>query len=136
MFTKEDILKQLNSGKSIETIAAEITDALNEANDEYVAVQAVSAKRDKKIAIAKQFNDLIREYAELECPELASIMTMDEEDVDALIAAMDELFGVVKMASTMKDMFADPQICNRRASAKAPKSDDDVLSDFIGKICQ
>lgn len=136
MFTKEDILKQLNSGKSIETIAAEITDALNEANDEYVAVQAVSAKRDKKIAIAKKFNDLIREYAELECPELASIMTMDEEDVDALIAAMDELFGVVKMASAMKDMFADPQICNRRASAKAPKSDDDVLSDFISKICQ
>ena len=136
MFTKEDILKQLNSGKSIECIATEITDALNEANDEYVAAQAVSAKRDKKIAIAKQFNDLIREYAELECPELASIMTMDEEDVDALIAAMDELFGVVKMASTMKDMFADPQICNRRANAKAPKSDDDVLSDFISKLCQ
>lgn len=136
MFTKEDILKQLNSGKSIETIAAEITDALNEANDEYVAAQAVSAKRDKKIAIAKQFNDLIREYAELECPELAAVMTMDEEDVDALIAAMDELFGVVKMASAMKDMFADPQICNRRASTKAPKSDDDVLSDFISKICQ
>lgn len=136
MFTKEDILKQLNSGKSIETIAAEITDALNEANDEYVAVQAVSAKRDKKIAIAKQFNDLIREYAELECPELASVMTMDEEDVDALIEAMDELFGVVKMASAMKDMFTDPQICNRKAGTKAPKSDDDVLSDFISKICQ
>ena len=136
MFTKEDILKQLNSGKSIECIAAEITDALNEANDEYIAAQEVSAKRDKKIAIAKQFNDLIREYAELECPELASIMTMDEEDVDALIGAMDELFGVVKMASAMKDMFAEPQICNRRASTKAPKSDDDVLSDFISKICQ
>lgn len=136
MFTKEDILKQLNSGKSIECIAAEITDALNEANDEYIAAQEVSAKRDKKIAIAKQFNDLIREYAELECPELAAVMTMDEEDVDALIGAMDELFGVVKMASAMKDMFADPQICNRRASTKAPKSDDDVLSDFISKICQ
>ena len=136
MFTKEDILKPLNSGKSIECIAAEITDALNEANDEYIAAQEVSAKRDKKIAIAKQFNDLIREYAELECPELASIMTMDEEDVDALIGAMDELFGVVKMASAMKDMFAEPQICNRRASTKAPKSDDDVLSDFISKICQ
>lgn len=136
MFTKEDILKQLNSGKSIETIAAEITDALNEANDEYVAAQAVSAKRDKKIAIAKQFNDLIREYAELECPELASIMTMDEEDVDALIGAMDELFGVVKMASAMRDMFAEPQICDRKAKTCAPKSDDDVLNNFISKFCQ
>jgi ribosome-binding ATPase YchF (GTP1/OBG family) len=136
MFTKEDILKQLNSGKSIETIAAEITDALNEANDEYVAAQAVSAKRDKKIAIAKQFNDLIREYAELECPELASVMTMDEEDVDALIAAMDELFGVVKMASAMKDMFAEPRLYRSQSDTKAPKSDDDVLSDFISKICQ
>ena len=136
MFTKEDILKQLNSGKSIETIAAEITDALNEANNEYVAAQAVSAKRDKKIAIAKQFNDLIREYAELECPELASIMTMDEEDVDALIGAMDELFGVVKMASAMRDMFAEPQICDRKAKACAPKSDDDVLNNFISKFCQ
>ena len=136
MFKKEDILNQLNAGKSIESIAAELTDALNAANDEYIAAQAVSAKRDKKIAIAKQFNDLIREYAELECPELASIMTMDEEDVDALIGAMDELFGVVKMASAMRDMFAEPQICNRRASAKAPKSDDDVLNDFISKFCQ
>jgi ribosome-binding ATPase YchF (GTP1/OBG family) len=136
MFTKEDILKQLNSGKSIECIAAEITDALNEANDEYVAAQAVSAKRDKKIAIAKQFNDLIREYAELECPELASVMTMDEEDVDALIAAMDELFGVVKMASAMKDMFAEPRLYRSQSDTKAPKSDDDVLSDFISKVCQ
>ena len=136
MFKKEDILNQLNAGKSIESIAAELTDALNAANDEYIAAQAVSAKRDKKIAIAKQFNDLIREYAELECPELASIMTMDEEDVDALIGAMDELFGVVKMASAMRDMFAEPQICNRRASAQAPKSDDDVLNDFISKFCQ
>ena len=136
MFKKEDILNQLNSGKSIESIAAELTDALNAANDEYIAAQKVSETRSKKEALARQFCDLIREYAAIECPEATDVLVPDSDDIDAMIDAIDEMFKALQFAMAMKDMFAEPQICNRRASTKAPKSDDDVLSDFISKICQ
>ena len=136
MFKKEDILSQLNSGKSIESIAAELTDALNAANDEYIAAQKVSETRSKKEALARQFCDLIREYAAIECPEAADVLVPDSDDIDAMIDSIDDMFKALQFAMTMKDMFAEPQICNRRASAKASKSDDDILSDFISKICQ
>lgn len=136
MFKKEDILNQLNSGKSIESIAAELTDALNAANDEYIAAQKVSETRSKKEALARQFCDLIREYAAIECPEAADVLVPDSDDIDAMIDAIDDMFKALQFAMTMKDMFAEPQICNRKASTKASKSDDDILSDFISKICQ
>ena len=136
MFKKEDILNQLNSGKSIESIAAELTDALNAANDEYIAAQKVSETRSKKEVLARQFCDLIREYAAIECPEATDVLVPDSDDIDAMIDAIDDMFKALQFAMAMKDMFAEPQICNRRASAKASKSDDDILSDFISKICQ
>lgn len=136
MFKKEDILNQLNSGKSIESIAAELTDALNAANDEYIAAQKVSETRSKKEALARQFCDLIREYAAIECPEATDVLVPDSDDIDAMIDAIDDMFKALQFAMAMKDMFAEPQICNRKASVKLPKSDDDILSDFISKICQ
>ena len=136
MFTKENILSQLNSGKSIESIAAELTDALNAANDEYIAAQKVSETRSKKETLARQFCDLIREYAAIECPEASDVLVPDSDDIDAMIDAIDDMFKALQFTMAMKDMFMEPQICNRKASTKAPKSDDDVLSDFISKICQ
>jgi hypothetical protein len=132
MFKKEDILNQLNSGKSIESIAAELTDALNQANDEYIAAQKVSETRSKKEALARQFCDLIREYAAIECPEATDVLVPDSDDIDAMIDAIDDMFKALQFAMTMKNMFEAPQ----KASVKASKSDDDILSDFISKICQ
>ena len=132
MFKKEDILNQLNSGKSIESIAAELTDALNAANDEYIAAQKVSETRSKKEALARQFCDLIREYAAIECPEATDVLVPDSDDIDAMIDAIDYMFKALQFAMTMKDMFEAPQ----KASVKLSKSDDDILSDFISKFCQ
>lgn len=136
MFTKENILSQLNSGKSIESIAAELTDALNAANDEYIAAQKVSEAHSKKEALARQFCDIIREYAAIECPEAVDAFDPDSDDIDTMIAAIDDMFKALQFAVAMKDMFAEPQICNRKASIAASRSDDAVLSDFISKICQ
>ena len=136
MFTKENILSQLNSGKSIESIAAELTDVLNQANDEYVAAQKVSETRSKKETLARQFCDLIREYAAIECPEATNALVPDSDDIDAMIDAIDSMFKALQFTMAMENMLAEPQICNRKASVKLPKSDDDVLSDFISKICQ
>ena len=136
MFKKEDILNQLNAGKSIESIAAELTDALNAANDEYIAAQKVSETRSKKEALARQFCDLIKEYAAIECPEAADVLVPEDDDINAMIEAIDDMFKALQFAMTMKDMLVEPQICNRKASISAPKSDDDILSNFISKIRQ
>lgn len=136
MFSKDDILARLHTGDSIETIAAEMTDLLNSANDAYLAAQKSSEKKAKKEKIARQFNDLVREYAMIECPEAVSVMDMEEEDIDAVIEAMDEMFKLLNFSMSMKSMFAEPQICDRKAKINSPKSDDEILANFISKICQ
>ena len=136
MFTKENILSQLNSGKSIESIAAELTDALNAANDEYIAAQKVSETRSKKETLARQFCDLIREYAAIECPEAADVLVPDSDDIDAMIDAIDEMFKALQFAMAMKDMFEAPRSNVRKATVAPSKSDDEILANFINKICQ
>jgi hypothetical protein len=127
MFTKENILDQLNSGKSIEAIAAELTDALNAANDEYVAAQSKAATRQKKEEIALAFNDLLVEYAKIECPDVVPMMEMQAEDVDILIKTFDEMFNAFNMVVAFEQKM-------KASNTSSPKSDDDVLSDFISKL--
>ena len=127
MFTKEAILARMADGESIESIAAEITDLLNAANDEYEAAQAKNAARQKKEEIALAFNDLLVEYAKLECPDVVPMMTMQAEDVDVLIKTFDEMFNVFNMMASLEQKIKAPK-------ANAPKSDDEVLNDFISKL--
>lgn len=129
MFTKENILDQLNSGKSIDAIAAELTDVLNAANDEYVAAQSKVATRQKKEEIALAFNDLLVEYAKIECPDVVPMMEMQIEDIDILIKTFDEMFNAFNLMVTFEQKMKAPK-------TKASKSDDDILNDFISKICQ
>lgn len=138
MFTKESILKEMRAGASIEDIAAEITALLNEANAEYELQAAASAKRAKKEDIARRFDALVKEYAELECPGAAKWMEEAQvgDDMDALIATLDEMFAGLRYAISMSNSlkkFADaaPTECTC-----ADLSDDDIIANFISKICQ
>ena len=55
MFNKEDILKELISGKSIEEVAQSAADALNDAKKEYDRVQAErEAAKKKELMLQKQ----------------------------------------------------------------------------------
>ena len=127
MFTKENILDQLNSGKSIDVIAAELTDVLNAANDEYIAAQSKAATRQKKEEIALAFNDLLVEYAKIECPDVVPMMEMQAEDIDVLIKTFDEMFNAFNMMVAFEQKMKAPK-------TKAPKSDDEVLSNFISSL--
>ena len=141
MFTKESILKEMRAGASIEDIAAEITALLNEANAEYELQAAASAKRAKKEDIARRFNALVKEYAELECPGASKWMeeAQAEEDMDALIATLDEMFAGLRYAMTMANSIqklADSVPTDCMCSTNADLSDDDIIASFISKICQ
>ena len=141
MFTKEMILKEMRAGASIEDIAAEITAILNEANAEYELQAAASAKRAKKEDIARRFNALVKEYAELECPGASKWMeeTQAEEDMDALIATLDAMFGELRYAMSMTNTlqkFADASPADCMCGTCAEPTDDDIIASFISKICQ
>ena len=141
MFTKEMILKEMRAGASIEDIAAEITAILNEANAEYELQAAASAKRAKKEDIARRFNALVKEYAELECPGASKWMeeAQAEEDMDALIATLDALFGELRYAMSMVNniqKIADASPADCMCGTCAEPTDDDIIASFISKICQ
>lgn len=141
MFTKEAILKEMRAGASIEDIAAEITAILNEANAEYELQAATSAKRAKKEDIARRFNDLVKEYAELECPGAAKWMeeAQADDDMDALIATLDEMFAGLRYAISMTNSLqklADASSTDCMNGTCAEPTDDDIIASFISKICQ
>lgn len=141
MFTKEAILKEMRAGASIEDIAAEITAILNEANAEYELQAAASAKRTKKEDIARRFNDLVKEYAELECPGAAKWMeeAQADDDMDALIATLDEMFAGLRYAISMTNSLqklADASSTDCMNGTCAEPTDDDIIASFISKICQ
>lgn len=141
MFTKESILKEMRAGASIEDIAAEITAILNEANAEYERQAAASAKRAKKEDIARRFNALVKEYAELECPGASKWMeeAQAEEDMDALIATLDAMFGELRYAMSMVNniqKIADASPADCMCGTCAEPTDDDIIASFISKICQ
>ena len=141
MFTKESILKEMRAGASIEDIAAEITAMLNEANAEYERQTAASAKRAKKEDIALRFNALVKEYAELECPGASKWIeeALAKEDMDTLIATLDEMFAGLRYAMTMVNdlqKLADASPTDCMCGTCAEPTDDDIIASFISKICQ
>jgi nitrate/nitrite-specific signal transduction histidine kinase len=134
MFTKEDILARLKNGDSIDAIADEVSAVLNAANDAFIESKKIDAKKAAKIAIAKQFNDLVIEYAELENPEFADMIAanMAEEDLGSMVDMLDEFF---KMFQTMSEMKKSFEKIAPAASLSATLSDDEVLDKFLASLC-
>ena len=139
MFTKEDILARLKDGDSIDAIADEVSAVLNAANDAFIESKKIDAKKAAKIAIAKQFNDLVIEYAELENPEIADMIAADmaDEDLSSMVDMLDEFFKMFQTMSEMKKSFEKiaPAAKAPAASLSATLSDDEILDKFIAGLC-
>ena len=138
MFKKEDILARMLDGDSVEEIAAEITGVLNEASAEYEKSKIAECAYKKKVELARKFNDILIEYAKIECPEAVDNMNLEDEDVDSMITAIDELFKMFSMfagvAETLKKCDCGFPSIDRKTGDKAKASDDEILNDFISKL--
>ena len=136
MMTTKEIIARLNDGETIDSIAADFADLLNAANAEYIKSTAERQKQEQKIALATEMNDILIKYAELINPEVAAFMkeSADESDINVLIDSMDNMFELVAAASTLKASLTPLSVSVK--TSKAPTNDDDVLSNFISKICQ
>ena len=152
MFNVEDILARLNKGESIESIAAEMTEVLNEANDAYAAAKETE---DRKAALAEAADNLVNsllEYIEIVYPEAVKDITQEDynefvsllvNEADSLkeIAAMCAAFGDMKVAFNLPSgMPKNGCACEtgrpveiKRVPKEAEKAAEDVIAEFLRK---
>ena len=153
MFNVEDILARLNKGESIESIAAEMTEVLNEANDAYAAAKETE---DRKAALAEAADNLISsllDYVGLVYPEAIEDITNDDiaeltsllvNEADALrdIAAMCAAFGDMKVAFNLPSGMPKDGLkptcmagcsCHREPPKGAEKAAEEILAEFLKK---
>ena len=152
MFNVEDILARLNKGESIETIAAEMTEVLNEANDAYAAAKETE---DRKAALATAANNLVSsllEYIALVYPEAIEDITQEDYDefTSLLVNEADSLKEIAAMCAAFGDMkigfFGNPSgtckckngcACQTGEVKQAPKevekTAEEILAEFLRK---
>ena len=143
MITTNDILIRLRNGESMDTIGQSIADILNEAQDAYIAEQeAAKAKAAEanliaaKRALAMDMVETIQEYGELVAPDAEDIFSnISDEDIDAMVETMDQMFNMMSSLMQLKQVVIDlePKQASKVA-AKHPKSDDEVLANFIKSL--
>lgn len=153
MFNVEDILARLNKGDSIESIAAEMTAVLNEANDAYAAAKETEVR---KVALSEAADNLVSsllEYVELVYPDAIDDFTQEDYDelVSLLVNEADSLKDIAAMCAAFGDMkvaFAKPNFilpsgCKDGCACKtgevkqvpkeAEKTAEDVIAEFLKK---
>jgi len=133
MFDKNYFLNQLRNGESMDVMAKGIADAMNDALEAYQVEMEAAQKAErmaaiegKKYELAKQMVHIIQEYGMLIAPEAKEVMdAVTEEDLEAMVKTLDEMFHMMTSMIELK---------NKLEGASAPKSDDDVLANFIASL--
>lgn len=136
MFDKEYFLNRLRSGENIDTVGQEIADAMNDAVEAYeteqmLAKQAETAKVQAKREIMECMVNCVKDFAELEgFSDIADHIT--EKDIEDLTNSFTQMFSLMRMFDkAIAEPIAKP--VNKTAS-KAPRTDDEVLNDFIKSL--
>jgi hypothetical protein len=138
---KNYFLGRLNSGESIDTIGEDIANMMNAAMNDYKAEQeaakakAAAAEKDEaKRALAEELIEIIQEFAILE-GEDPDDFVVSEEDVQAII---DSITAMFKTLAQIKQLTATlnvkPTSVEIKPATKKPKSDDEVLANFIANL--
>ena len=144
MLSEKDILTRLRNGESMDAIGQSIADVLNAAQSAYDAeveaakqAQAANTLAIKKRKLAEDFIHLVQDYGDLVCPGSRDILSeYTDSDLDEMIAAIDQMFNLLQFAIQMRAALEEkPQAKSYITPAtKAPKSDDEVLANFLKSL--
>ena len=160
MFDVNDILAMLQNGETTESITQKALDAVNEAariqkeeekkQARYEAEKALEAQ--KQMEKNSALDDLVSAavyYFDLIDPKIADELetwwtnTTEEEvdDLHASIAALADMYGAISKLNGLigdKTNFSSMLDINPkeiyRTDSKKPRSDDEILGDFLTKI--
>ena len=135
MFNMNDIYARLANGEKIEDIGNEIAAMMNEAvakheADVRAAEEAKKAEAEKeqtKRELIQEIVKIIQKLAVLEGMN-PDELKVSEEDMDQLVAAFTEMFSTVR---DLKKMFTDLETYIEVKHPITPKSDEQILADFL-----
>ena len=134
---KNYFLARLANGEDIDRIGEDIADMMNAAVAEYEAKQEADQKAQTKRAIMRDIIDSIKELAALEGMDPIDFETSDEE-LDMLVQSFTEMFQALnqikKLGAMLENAAEQPIPQKNKPVFKAPKSDDEVLNDFITSL--
>ena len=121
MLDKSDIILRLQSGDTLDDIAADLTAALNEANEEFKALQEEKAKREaaikaenaekERVAAAKR--EAVLMMIDAACDYLVAagedelLNEMHEIDADELVRTIDSLIVTTHKLNDLKNTEFD-----------------------------
>ena len=135
MFDKNYFLNQLRNGENLDVLAKGISDAMNDAMEEFQVelnerrnAERLAAIQNSKYHLAKEMVHIIQEYGMLVAPDAKEILDqVTEEDLEAMVKTLDEMFH---MMTSMIDLK------NKLEGLDTPKAktDDDVLANFIATL--
>ena len=144
VYDKNYFLDQLRNGTSMDDMGQALADAMNEAQDAYIAEQeAAKAKQAEtnliaaKRALAIDMVDIIQEYGELVAPDAEDVFTnVSDEDIDAMVESLDQMFNMMSSLMKLKRDLEKATTPKQavKVVAKPAKSDDEVLSNFIKSL--
>ena len=135
MFDKNYFLNQLRNGESLDVMAKSIADAMNDAMEVYQVEKEAAQEAERKAAVenkkyelAKQMVHIIQEYGMLVAPDAKEIMDkVTEEDLDVMVKSLDEMFRMMTSMIELKNKLESLE-------TSSPKSDDDILANFIASL--
>ena len=136
MLNKDFFLNKLRAGESIDDLGTTIAALMNDAIEAYEAEKALAAQANdaRKREIVVEIADLLKEFAVLEGANTDDLDLTDEE-IDAVIGALSDLFKTINKLKTLKIMAPMPSVlAGTKLNQKPTISDDEVLSNFIKEM--
>lgn len=140
---KNYFLARLANGEDIDRIGEDIADMMNAAVAEHEAIkEAEAAKAAEKAAAAEKAQtkrdlienmiNIIKDLAELEGMDPNDFAT-DEKDIDELVEGFTDMFQALMLVKKIVDTQEHKRFV-KTSRINAPKSDDEVLANFINSL--
>lgn len=145
-YDKNYFLDQLRNGASMDDMGQALADAMNAAQEAYIAEQALKVKEAEEAAMAQNKRemaldliDIIRDYGHMVAPEAADVLDeVDDTDIDAMVTTLDEMFrmmtAMAQLKANLEKLDKAPVKSHITPVAKPSKSDDEVLAKFIASL--
>ena len=149
MFTKADILARLQNGETVDTIAAEMANALNEAEAEKKALDAeLAAKEKEETRVLEAKRAAVNDMLDAVCDYLVAageddfIDDLKEIDTDKVVELLDGSIEMAKSLEKLKELQF-PLAELHKAATINPRvqkivvdenSADKVIGDFLKKL--
>ncbi len=132
-FNKADIIARLQKGEKIEDIANEMSEILNTAEADYKAAEALKAAEASRVDDAKR--EAVKMMIDGACDYCVAIgeekllAELQEIDIEALIAAIDSYFGMIKALASLETLeFKVPT--EKKVEKRAARADD-AIANFL-----